>query len=129
MPTKEELNRIGYFQIEKVNNTNNLATALVTYFKCSQWHPDNDPEGKHGWDVWAEKKCDEAIDLIAQQIKLGSHGPKMADPALKSQCLNKWLESLPPRSIPDAWDAFLAGWEAHRHHETAACSQCFRGEK
>ena len=66
---------IGCMEVEKVNG-DNLTIVLSSYFSDHMNRPKEDEnsedEDNFYWGDWVEKKTNEALDLIANQINKGA---------------------------------------------------------
>lgn len=48
-------------------NEDNLAIMLCTYFEQHRDCPEEEPN-EHGWQPWAEERCDRMLDQLAQAV-------------------------------------------------------------
>lgn len=64
-------NIIGNCQVELSSLSDCLVVVLASYFNRHIDKPEEGEDaevGDSGWTIWVERKTDEALDLIAQEI-------------------------------------------------------------
>lgn len=61
-------NTVGSCLLERDGFPDTLAIALCTYFEDHMERPKNDPETDNGWGEWVERKTNEALDLLTDEV-------------------------------------------------------------